>query len=143
MRHDLNIRLLLMYHQFWFIFAESNFARSGPGLKYLKCLVKSSTTQLLNHLTTQLLSSFVMAERSCVFVVFVFVSSWQLFVGYRLQIMGHEKIKMSFVSNSLLFTQTTNNGKQANTSHYIFLGVCAFDMLLVSFFSLFIFLLNI
>jgi len=55
-----------------------------------------------------------MAERSCVFVVFVFVSSWQLFVGYRLQIMGHEKIKMSFVSNSLLFTQTTNNGKQAN-----------------------------
>jgi len=78
-----------------------------------------------------------------VFVVFVFVSSWQLFVGYRLQIMGHEKIKMSFVSNSLLFTQTTNNGKQANTSHYIFLGVCAFDIFLVSFFSLLIFLLNI
>jgi hypothetical protein len=139
-RRDLNIRLLLMYHQSWFIFAEPGFTRSGPGLK---CLVKSSTTQLLNHLTTQLLSPFVVAERPCVFVVFVFVSSWQFFVGYRLWIMGHEKQKMSFVSNSLLFTQTTNNGKQANTSHYIILGVCAFDILLVSFFSLLIFLLNI
>ena len=35
-RCDLNIRLLLMYHQSWFIFAESGFARSGPGLKCLK-----------------------------------------------------------------------------------------------------------
>ena len=33
MRRDLNIRLLLMYHQSCFIFAESGFARSGPGLK--------------------------------------------------------------------------------------------------------------
>ncbi len=33
MRHDLNIRLLLMYHQSWFIFTKSGFARSGPGLK--------------------------------------------------------------------------------------------------------------
>jgi len=53
--------------------------------------VKSSTTQILNHLTTQLLSSFVVSERPCVFVVFVFVSSWQLVVGYGLRIMGHEK----------------------------------------------------
>jgi hypothetical protein len=31
-RCDLNIRLLLMYHQSCFIFAESGFTRSGPGL---------------------------------------------------------------------------------------------------------------
>jgi hypothetical protein len=137
-RRDLNIRLLLMYHQSWFIFAEPGFTRSGPGLKCLKL-----SRLLPNHLTTQLLSSFVVAERPCVFVIFVFVSSWQFFVGYRLWIMGHEKQKMSFVSNSLLFTQTTNNGKQANTNHYIFLSVYASNILLVSFFSLFIFLLNI
>ena len=56
-----------------------------------KSKVKSFTAQLLNHLTTQLLSSFVVSERPCVFVVFVFVSSWQLVVGYGLRIMGHEK----------------------------------------------------
>ena len=66
--------------------------------------VKSSTTQILNHLTTQLLLSFAVAERPCVFVVFVFVSSWQLVVVYRLRIMGHEKIKNVVFSNSLLFT---------------------------------------
>jgi hypothetical protein len=37
-RRDLNIRLILMYHQSCFTFAESGFARSGPGLKCLKCL---------------------------------------------------------------------------------------------------------
>jgi hypothetical protein len=64
--------------------------------------VKSSTTQLL--------SSFVVAERPCVFVVFVFVSSWQLFVGYRLRIMGHEKkCRLSAIRCSLLKQQTTEN----------------------------------
>jgi hypothetical protein len=74
--------------------------------------IKSSTTQLLNHLTNQLLSSFVVAERPCVFVVFVFVSSWQLFVGYRLRIMGHEKNKkcrLSAIRCSLLKQQTAEN----------------------------------
>jgi len=37
-RRDLNIRLILMYHQSWFTFAESGFVRSGPGLKYLKSM---------------------------------------------------------------------------------------------------------
>ena len=37
-RRDLNIRLILMYHQSCFTFAESGFDRSGPGLKCLKRL---------------------------------------------------------------------------------------------------------
>ncbi len=45
MRRDLSIRLLLMYHQSWFIFAESGFARSGPGLKCLKLSFLKCTIQ--------------------------------------------------------------------------------------------------
>jgi hypothetical protein len=77
--------------------------------------VKSSTAQLLYHLTTHLLSSFVVAESPCVFVVFVFVSSWQLIVGYRLRIMGHEKIKNVVCQQ---FVALYSNNKQRETGKY-------------------------
>ena len=48
MRRHLNIRLLLMYHQFWFIFAESAITRSGPGLKCTK-VPKVLKTEILNQ----------------------------------------------------------------------------------------------
>jgi len=77
--------------------------------------IKSSTAQLLNHLTTQLLSSFVVTERPSVFVAFVLVSSWQLFVDYRLRIMGHKKI-INFVCQQ--FIALCSGNKQRTTDKH-------------------------
>jgi hypothetical protein len=61
-RRDLNKALLLLYHQSWFIFAESGFISSGPGLKCPKSKGKITLSGFL--------FDFSLFKTSCTFNFF-------------------------------------------------------------------------